>query len=235
MDLDTVLKLLKPFETISKLGQSRGTTYGTLSSVLWGFDALMNMLEKGIEATKQRSEESGFVDAMNEAWHKLRGYYEATNSSPAYIMSLVLDPRRKMRYCEEKWERQWVKEARIAVTKYYDAFKRTLNQSNNTSRQSAAPKRKADHNEFDIHEYLYGEDIYTQASVRNELDQYFEAPNLKLTTPEENNDFDPLIWWKGHESEYPILALIAYDMFAIPSSSVEPERVFSGLNLIQCH
>ena len=40
--------------------------------------------------------------------------------------------------------------------------------------------------------------------------------------------FDPLEWWKGNAIEYPTLTRIAFNVFSIPSMSVEPEQVFSG-------
>jgi hypothetical protein len=42
-----------------------------------------------------------------------------------------------------------------------------------------------------------------------------------------NDLFDLIELLKEHEKEYPVLAWIAYDLFAIPCSSFVPERVFS--------
>uniref|UniRef100_A0A3P8QXP5 BED-type domain-containing protein n=1 Tax=Astatotilapia calliptera TaxID=8154 RepID=A0A3P8QXP5_ASTCA len=38
---------------------------------------------------------------------------------------------------------------------------------------------------------------------------------------------DPLIWWRDHEREYPLLALQAKQYLSIPGTSVPSERVFS--------
>ena len=43
-----------------------------------------------------------------------------------------------------------------------------------------------------------------------------------------NDAFDPLEWWKGNAIEYLTLTRIAFNVFYIPSMSVEPEQVFSG-------
>ena len=62
----------------------------------------------------------------------------------------------------------------------------------------------------------------------DELTRYLNAPVLVLENEATNDTFDPLEWWRGHEMEYPTLARIAFNVFSIPSMSVEPERVFSG-------
>lgn len=38
---------------------------------------------------------------------------------------------------------------------------------------------------------------------------------------------NPLQWWRDHQSTYPNLAQIAFDLFAIPAMSSECERNFS--------
>ena len=63
MDLETVVGLLKPFEKISTLGQGRGNVFASLSSMLWGFDMLLDLLEKGVEKTRKRKDQSGFLTA----------------------------------------------------------------------------------------------------------------------------------------------------------------------------
>jgi hypothetical protein len=40
---------------------------------------------------------------------------------------------------------------------------------------------------------------------------------------------DVLVWWKGHESDFPLLAVLARRYLAIPASSASSERVFSVL------
>ena len=51
---------------------------------------------------------------------------------------------------------------------------------------------------------------------------------MKLQSTQAYEMFDPMKWWRGNEEEYPTLVAIAYDIFAVPCMSVEPERVFSG-------
>jgi hypothetical protein len=53
----------------------------------------------------------------------------------------------------------------------------------------------------------------------NEIDNYLSTPNETIT--------DPLLWWKDHQKEYPILSLIAKDYLIIQATSVPAEQAFS--------
>jgi len=44
--------------------------------------------------------------------------------------------------------------------------------------------------------------------------------------------FDMCGWWKAHESQWPSLARMAFDMMAIPAMSSECERLFSSAKLL---
>jgi hypothetical protein len=52
-----------------------------------------------------------------------------------------------------------------------------------------------------------------------ELNRYFNSPCDSIT--------DPLIWWKLHENNYPVLSLLAKDYLSIQATSVPSERAFS--------
>ncbi|XP_042039059.1 uncharacterized protein LOC121784868 [Salvia splendens] len=59
--------------------------------------------------------------------------------------------------------------------------------------------------------------------ISNEVDKYLADEMEKRSNP----CFDLLEWWKGSGTRYPILSLIAKDIFAIPSSTVASESAFS--------
>ncbi|RZC49603.1 hypothetical protein C5167_018029 [Papaver somniferum] len=67
--------------------------------------------------------------------------------------------------------------------------------------------------------------------VRTDLEQYLSAdvhPIRKGSGIDLNDSsFDVLGWWKFHGPMYPIVAVIARDILAIPASSVASESVFS--------
>ncbi|KAL9678681.1 hypothetical protein QQ045_016530 [Rhodiola kirilowii] len=59
--------------------------------------------------------------------------------------------------------------------------------------------------------------------ITNDLDSYFaDAPEAAL-----NKEFNLMEWWKVNQFKYPIVAKIAKDIFAIPSSTIASEAAFS--------
>ena len=53
----------------------------------------------------------------------------------------------------------------------------------------------------------------------DEIDSYLNTSN--------DINADPLLWWKEHQNEYPILSLIAKDYLSIQVTSVAAEQAFS--------
>ncbi|XP_076742690.1 E3 SUMO-protein ligase ZBED1-like [Maylandia zebra] len=56
--------------------------------------------------------------------------------------------------------------------------------------------------------------------TKEEVNRYRDVEPVALSE-------DPLIWWRDHEREYPLLALQAKQYLSIPGTSVPSERVFS--------
>ena len=42
-----------------------------------------------------------------------------------------------------------------------------------------------------------------------------------------DEDSDPLLWWKAHEKEYPVVSKMAQDYLSIQATSVPSEQAFS--------
>ncbi|KAL6585856.1 hypothetical protein OROMI_002500 [Orobanche minor] len=59
--------------------------------------------------------------------------------------------------------------------------------------------------------------------ISNEVDKYLANEIEKRS----NQTFNLLEWWRGSEARYPVLSMIAKDIFAIPSSIVASESAFS--------
>ena len=64
--------------------------------------------------------------------------------------------------------------------------------------------------------------------LEDELSRYLNVPILILEDKNAYEAFEPVEWWRGNSKEYRILACMAFDVYPIPTMSVEPERVFSG-------
>jgi hypothetical protein len=58
-----------------------------------------------------------------------------------------------------------------------------------------------------------------------------ELVSYCLGTPEEDG-IDILDWWRRHSAAYPVLAMMARDIFAVPVSTVPSESCFSSAGRI---
>jgi hypothetical protein len=63
----------------------------------------------------------------------------------------------------------------------------------------------------------------TEFTIADEVNQYVALP--------ENDFCEPLLWWKAHEKEFPIIAQIAHDYLAVQATSVPSEQAFSVAGL----
>jgi hypothetical protein len=54
----------------------------------------------------------------------------------------------------------------------------------------------------------------------NEFEQYISEIQI-------NQNLDPCMWWKEHETIYPTIAKVAKNILCIPASYASSERVFS--------
>lgn len=62
-----------------------------------------------------------------------------------------------------------------------------------------------------------------KSRVLDEYEQYCATAADECIT-------DPLQWWLGNRTTYPILSGLALTLLAIPAQSAECERVFSSMN-----
>ena len=56
--------------------------------------------------------------------------------------------------------------------------------------------------------------------ITSELDRYLVQPGL-------DEEEDPLMWWKAHEFDYPMLARVVKKYLCVPATSTPSERLFS--------
>ncbi|XP_035984201.1 zinc finger BED domain-containing protein 1-like isoform X1 [Fundulus heteroclitus] len=68
----------------------------------------------------------------------------------------------------------------------------------------------------------------SRASIELELSMY-------LQTPGPDSEADPLVWWKQHELNFPLVARLAKKYLCIPATSSSSERAFSvSGNIVTC-
>ena len=166
--------------------------------------------------------------AINNAWEKLDKYYALTDETPVYLAALVLHPGQKWRYFEKRWvdHEDWVDDAKAKMLAFYQEH------WENRPTPDILPTRpgsRGQHRELAAFQlWLTPHDYYTPDDVP--VDEYEAYVALK-PVPVDN----PIEWWRDHQTTYPKLAQMAFDLLSIPAMSAECERVFSQAKLAVNH
>ncbi len=96
-----MLKLYKEF--LSPYREATLATEGYqdgLNKVLFAMDMLLGHLEEGKE---KYADNDIFRASIETSWNVIEKYYKLTDESPAYMASVVMDPRWKWTYFERFW------------------------------------------------------------------------------------------------------------------------------------
>jgi len=225
------------------MGQEKNSPLGSIASILWGFDMLLDTLEKArkkcaadtkaAEKRKDKKEaekQDQLAICIDHAWKLMTEYYKETDRSRAYVVAMVLDPRQKYEYFIRQWDEIHHTGMREKMESMFAEFQQAsaIENSQSETEQFTSPIQSKGKTlmmpDWDINAWRFGK----QNADETELDRYLKAPLLVLKGDEANKAFRPLEWWKGNAVEYPTLARIACELYSVPAMSVEPERVFSG-------
>jgi|SRR5271154_5687249 len=106
--------LLKPFKILTKMGQEKNSPLGSIGSVLWEFDMLLDVLEKTRkeykikkpDPKKENKKPSHLATCIDHAHQLYSKYYQLTDKTEAYIVAMVVDPRQKYKYFFDNWDRE---------------------------------------------------------------------------------------------------------------------------------
>jgi Lhr-like helicase len=135
--------------------------------------------------------------------------YEFRLSNSCSLFAAISDPRLNFTYLktilDEEIYKKIVNEFQNKFAKYHRKYS-TVSKSTEITKasssllQSIYKKRK-----FNEHE---------------ELEKYSQLP-------QEDSEIDPIHWWKAHETIYPCLSKLAFDILCVPATSVPTEQIFS--------
>lgn len=193
------------------------------------------------------------VEAMLLKFKKYWG--SATTMNKLIYLGHILDPRYKFKYISVLFKEDYgdeegsklLDDLKIALKKlfeHYRCFNQLQSQSSSTSVDSRRSQSQSKSMESSLSSHSLDSLGPPQKKAKysgrlelirkmeaqsgelvhkTELDVYLDEETLKC----EDQDFKILKWWEVHQGRFPILSLVARDIFAMPISTVPSESAFS--------
>ena len=227
-----LLTILSPFKVESTRIQQ--TERPTIHRVYWSYermfntidelrDDLQNSLARG--RRKDRDWIAQLLNAINEMERKLKSYYTAATQ---YVFSeaCLLDPVTKTSLFESgsfiedvvNWKQKYIDAARGRFETNYENM-HFDDMANGASIFHAPAKRQRNDDDDDDDEFRRRIIDRQGQRLENEFDRYMQLP-LEY-------DGRPLDSWRKNQHDFPHLAQMFRDVYAVPASGAGVEREFS--------
>lgn len=197
--MEQIIKLLKPLESATVLLST--SQYTSISAVIPTYRCILLRMNQTIATLEGRA----LVPAAQAIKTKIEKYFSSSLEKPAYVCSMILDPRFKLSNFESTdreyhhCERMFKNEASSYDT--YQDPDQVETENHDISVINIYKKRKISNQNLEISSYLKEE-------LEDEL-------------------MDPLRYWKMKALTYPTLSIMAKTYLAIPATSTPSERAFS--------
>jgi hypothetical protein len=186
------------------LSTTSSPTQGDLQlSFLGMFTSLKNNMKTSSQSRKQVA--AAILQKLERYW--------ILHLSESSSISAILDPRYKTTiFVNEKEKEQSIQH----LHRLYEAYKPDFIVSKNTSFETSGLSSRN----------FFLNIINPNLNSHSNSNPNFEEVEHYLNTSVDINS-DSLLWWKSHQSEYPILSKIACDYLVIQTTSVASEQAFS--------
>ena len=193
------------YEATKLLSSSSLPTQGDLRLTFLG---IMAFLQQYKQQSQQSNQHTMIIDAI---YNKLETYWNRHLSNSSSI-SAILDSRYKITTFNNLEERNnCINHLQNLFSSYmvnsYTIPDRTREITSQGSRNYFLNMINSNH--YPIEENLEFDEINSYLNTTNDINA------------------DPLIWWKEHENDYPVLSSIAKDYLIIQATSVAAEQAFS--------
>ena len=153
------------------------------------------------------------------AWQKLDEYYQKLDDNPIYVAAIVLHPRMKWHYLEQRWKERpnWIKASKSAFNSLCLGY-----QYQEADKATPSPPKRVQR----TYDWLSDDDVSDSEAatgIDQQLSEYLRMARSKDMTIEDS----PINYWICHRNMWLHLAAMALDIYSTPVMSDEPERVFS--------
>ncbi|KAJ0780625.1 putative HAT dimerization domain, ribonuclease H-like superfamily, hAT-like transposase, RNase-H [Helianthus annuus] len=227
----TLCHFLKPFYDITQ--RVSGTHYVTSNSCIDEIYQIRDILDKAIGSNTLCQ----IAMTMNEKFRKYYGDIKKVNL--LLYFALVLDPRNKKHYLNLLFIDRYGKElaeknlkiVMDSMSELYNEYIRIHSQCSSTTTTTES----SDSSTLGKRQNL--EDTTSKSHLRNKLREQMQTQTVEPVGEldkflnegfeKDSGNFNLLEWWKVNSPRFPILSLMARDLFAIPVSTVASESVFS--------
>ncbi|MBW0571655.1 hypothetical protein O181_111370, partial [Austropuccinia psidii MF-1] len=215
-----ILEFLKVVATATD--EVQGDSYPSLGLVMPWYQLLRETCQK----TKIKvSRESQLFDAADQAYSKLKSYYNIRSNSCA--MCLILDPLSKLTWFNQhdslqedeinsdsnpiRYKDESLRHLKEVYVEYSSEYAINFSQDPQVSETVSSNMKKL---------HLFEERMSKRKNKTNEILEYLQtdSPNYSICILE---------LWKSHKNRFPILSKIARDYLGIPATLAPSERVFS--------
>jgi hypothetical protein len=214
VNAEILTEVLKPILLATQA--TCGEKFSTISEMLPHMDAIQNLFHKNQQIFIQHNVQSPFVKSMMNGLDKLMKY--ANIQSNFCTVSVILDPRLKIKYFKEENDDDFAKDCLDAFKLFYEEYKietsdiELYDNCNSTPKTSCIPFLN---NRLNKRQRIDGDELQTY-----------------LDTELACADCNPLEWWVNNSLKFPTLASMALDFLAIPATSACSERSFSSARII---
>lgn len=118
--LEKINKTLESFKIATLATEG---TDATLTKVLLLIDFFLNAYD---QALQQHRDDEILIHIIHIGKSPLKKYFNASDLSPIYLATVVINPRFKWRYFELKCKRTWISQAKKRLCEYWILWKENL-------------------------------------------------------------------------------------------------------------
>ena len=220
--LEEIMAFLKPFEEYTTMLSARNTL--TISDVL---PIQQQLLDTLLDVENNPSNYHEKVVAASRNMLELHQKY-CRNSSAAYKLGHVLDPRYKLKLLEMH-SVNLAGSAKEILQREYQLRKDKL-ASEVLSSKHSVPVPVTERTSAATKQVRFRAEVFAKLNAADNdrsISDSDDEIKRYLEEKREPEDTDVLKWWHDNSYKYPILSKIARDVLSMPASSVASESAFS--------